>query len=193
MKGVQRGFHRFGIITAVATLMLGVAVGLTLQMEMMEKDYGLENSRKLIGIMAIDCKTGDEDPYSDIFSDVTCIRLGDGEPLQLPPNNFSKQVEAAKVLLAQRQADLEKARMHLFVTNVALTVGGSLLAALVVYGVFASLGWALAGYVVVCGISFAKTCRARLSAPEGSFSNLSLIHTAMSFHAVGACKSRNSM
>ena len=47
--------------------------------------------------------------------------------------------------------------------------------------------------VVVCGISPANTCCARSSAPEGSFSGLWLIQAAMSFHAVGACKSRNSM
>jgi hypothetical protein len=77
---------------------------------------------------------------------ISCIELGDGETLQFPPNTYSKQVEAAKKLLGEREAVLKKIQERLFAKNVALTLGGSLLAALIVYGIFASLGWALAGF-----------------------------------------------
>ena len=147
MNRVQRGFHRFGIISAVATLLLGVALVSWATM-VGNTDYREVTAKKLSRIFAVDCETGTaleiqtHLPAGGVEWDVTCIELGDGEILKFSPAQYSTQIEAAKMLLAKR----EEAQQPLFEKYLALTLGGSLLAALVVYGVFASLGWALAGF-----------------------------------------------
>jgi Peptidase family M23 len=59
MKRVQRELHRFGIISAVTTLLVSVAVGAVMMMES-DTDYSSVTTRKLSPIVTVDCETGED-------------------------------------------------------------------------------------------------------------------------------------